>query len=94
MVIWGWRKLHSGELNDLYFSQNIIRGVQIKKSDMDLTCGYIQEKKYACKILMGKTEAKKLPRRSRHRWNINIKRDPKVRWKRVDWMHLPRKNKE
>jgi hypothetical protein len=76
VVIWGWRKLHSGELNDLYLSQNIIRGVQIKKSDMDLTRGYIQEKKYACKIFGGKPEAKKLPGRFRHKWN-NIKRDPK-----------------
>jgi hypothetical protein len=31
VIIWGCRKLHSGELNDLYFSQNIIRGVHIKK---------------------------------------------------------------
>lgn len=27
----GWRKLRREELNDLYFSQNIIRGFKLKK---------------------------------------------------------------
>jgi hypothetical protein len=33
--------------------------------------------KYAHEFLVGKPEAKKLPGRPRHRWNINIKRNPK-----------------
>jgi hypothetical protein len=35
--------------------------------------------KYKYKFLVGKTEAKKLSGRPSHRWNINIKRDPKCK---------------
>jgi hypothetical protein len=72
VVIWGWRKLHSEDLNDLYFSQNYYSEVQVKKDDMDDTCGYIEEEKNAYKFLVGKSEANKLPGRPRHRLNINI----------------------
>jgi hypothetical protein len=27
-----WKRLHNEELNDLYFSQNIVRGDQIEKN--------------------------------------------------------------
>jgi len=31
LVIWGCRKLHSEELNEVYFSQNNIRGYKLRK---------------------------------------------------------------
>ena len=34
-----WRKLHSEELNDLYYLPNILRVVKIEKNVMGGTCG-------------------------------------------------------
>jgi hypothetical protein len=40
-------------------------------------------------ILVGKLEGKRPLRRSRHRWEDNIRMDLKeIRWEGVDWMHL------
>jgi hypothetical protein len=41
------------------------------------------------KILIGKSERKRLLRRRRHRWEDNIRTDRKERgWKGVKWIHL------
>jgi hypothetical protein len=33
-----WRKLHSGELSDLYSSPNIIRMIKSKRKEMGVVC--------------------------------------------------------
>jgi len=34
-----WRRLHNEELNDLYFSPNIVRVIKIGKNEMGWACG-------------------------------------------------------
>ena len=34
-----WRRLHNGELNNLYSSPNIVRVIKFKKNEMGWTCG-------------------------------------------------------
>jgi hypothetical protein len=43
----------------------------------------------ACKVKVGKREGKKPPRRTRCRWEDNIRMDLReIRWEVVDWMHV------
>jgi hypothetical protein len=47
------------------------------------------EMRYAFKILVGTSERNRTLRRPRHRWEDNIRLDPReVGWEVVDWMHL------
>ena len=48
------------------------------------------KKRSAYKVLVKKTEGKRLLVRSRHRWEHNIKGDLKLdrRVENVDWVHL------
>jgi hypothetical protein len=54
-----WRKLHNGELRDLYSSPSIIR---ITKSRRMRWAGYVEhmgEKRNAYRLLVGKSEGKR-----------------------------------
>jgi hypothetical protein len=42
----------------------------------------------ACKILVGKPEGKRLLRRPRHRWEVNIRMDLQETGWEVDWIQL------
>jgi hypothetical protein len=47
------------------------------------------EKRNACRILVGKTEGKRLLGRPRRRWMDNIKMDLReIGWNGVDWMDM------
>jgi hypothetical protein len=47
------------------------------------------EKINAYNILIGKPEGKTLPRKSRRRWEANIRMDLRaLGWEFMDWMHL------
>jgi hypothetical protein len=58
-VIAGWRKLHSEELHNLYFSLNIVR--MIKEDEIGGACSAYVELRNVYKILSGKPEG-------RHHW--------------------------
>jgi hypothetical protein len=67
------RKLHNEELHNLYSSSNIIRMI---KSRRMRGAGYVARmgaKRNACRILVGKPEAKRPLGRPRHRWVDIIK---------------------
>jgi hypothetical protein len=69
------RKLHSEELNDLYFSRNVIRVV--KSRIMRLT-GHVArtgDRRVAYKVLVVKPEGKGSIRRPRNRWEYNMEMD-------------------
>jgi hypothetical protein len=82
----GWRKLHNEELHNLHSSPSII---SIIKSSKMRWLGYVtrmEEKKNACRILVGKPEGKRPLRRQRRRWVDNIKMDLIVIvWDGMDW---------
>jgi hypothetical protein len=70
-----WRKLHIEELNDLYFSFNIIR---MKKSRRMRWAGHVEhvgERRGVYRALVGKPEVKRPLGSPRRRWEDNIKMD-------------------
>jgi hypothetical protein len=84
-----WRKLHSGELHNLYASPDIIR--QIKSRTMSGT-GYVAcmgEARNVCGVLVGKPKLKRPLERPRHSWEDGIKMDHReIGWGGVEWIHL------
>jgi hypothetical protein len=70
-----WRKLHSGELHNLYSSPDITR--QIKSRIMRWT-GHVArmgEGRNVCRVLVGKPKGKRPLGRPMHRWQDGIKVD-------------------
>jgi len=70
-----WRKLHNGELNNLYSSPNI---VQVIKSRRMIWAGHVAqmgERRGMYRVLVGKPEGKGPLGRPRHRWEDNIRMD-------------------
>jgi len=53
-----WRKLHNGELNDLYCSPNIIRVIKSRRMRL---AGHVENmgaRRCVCRVLVGKPEGK------------------------------------
>jgi hypothetical protein len=83
-----WRKLHNGELNDLYCSTNIDRVI---KSRMRWV-GHVArmaERGGVYRVSVGKPEGKRPSVRTRRRWEDNIKMDLQdVGCEGTDWFNL------
>jgi hypothetical protein len=71
-VTGGWRKLHNEELRNLCSSPSIIR---IIKSRTMRWVGHLarRDKRTAYRLLLGKPEGKRLPRRPKRRCEDNTK---------------------
>jgi hypothetical protein len=69
-----WRKLHNGELNDLYSSPNIVRVVKSKRMRWAGHVARMGEEKGVHRVFVGKPEGKRLLGRPRCRWEDNMKR--------------------
>jgi hypothetical protein len=70
-----WRKLHNEELHDFYSSPSMLR---IMKSRRMRWAGHVtrmEEKRNACRLLVGKPEEKRPLGRQKCRWVDNIKMD-------------------
>jgi hypothetical protein len=88
-VTGGWRKLHNEELRDLYCSQSIIRIIKSRQMRWEGRVARIEEKRIAHRLLVRKTEGKRLLGRPRRRWVDNISMDlGEVGWGGVDWICL------
>jgi hypothetical protein len=72
-VTGGWRKLHNEELHNLYSSPSIIRVIKSRRMRWAGHVARMGEKKYAYRILVGKSEGKRPLGRSGCRWVDNIK---------------------
>jgi hypothetical protein len=74
-VIGGWRKLHNGELHNLYCSLSIIRIIKSRRMRWAVHVARMGEKRNAYRILVGNPEGKRPLGRPRRRWEDNIKMD-------------------
>jgi hypothetical protein len=74
-VTGGWRKLHNGELHDLYSSPSIIRIIRSRRMRWTGHVARMGEKRKVCRLLVGKSEGKIALGRPRCRWVDNIKMD-------------------
>jgi hypothetical protein len=67
-----WRKLHSGDLHNLYSSPNIIRQVKSRMGWVRHVARMGEERK-VYRVLVGKLKGKRPLRRPRQRWVDGIK---------------------
>ena len=70
-----WRKLHNEELNDLYSSPHFVRVIRSRRMRRAGHVARMGEKEGAYRVLVWKPEGKRPLRRSRRRWENNIRMD-------------------
>ena len=70
-----WGKLHNEELNDLYFSPNIVWVVKSKRMRWAGHVARMRERRRVYRILVGNPDGKRPLGRRRRRWENNIKTD-------------------
>jgi len=86
-----WRKLHNEELNDFYFSPNIVRVIKSKGMRRAGHVARMGERRGVYRVLVGKPEGKRPLRRPRHRRYDNIKMDlQEVGCGGMDWIEQAR----
>jgi hypothetical protein len=62
-----WRKLHNEDLNDLYYSPNIVSVVKSRRMRWAGHVACMVERRGIYRVLVGKLEGKRPHGRSRHR---------------------------
>jgi len=84
-----WRRLHNQELNDLYFSPNIVRVIKSRIMRWAGNVARMGEERGVYRFLVGKLEGKRPLERPRRRWVDNIRMDlQEVGYGYVDWIGL------
>jgi hypothetical protein len=67
------RKLYNEEINDLYFSPNIVRAIQSRRMRWEGHVVRMGEKRGVYRALVGKPEGKRSLGRPTRIWEVNIK---------------------
>ena len=70
-----WRKLYNEELNDLYFSPNIVQVTKLRRMRWLGHVACMGERRGTYRVLMGKLEGRRPLGRPRHRWQDIFKMD-------------------
>jgi hypothetical protein len=70
-----WRKLHNGELHNLYSSPDIIRQIKSRRMRWVGHVACMGEGRNVYRVLVGKPEGKRALGRPRRRWEEGIKMD-------------------
>jgi hypothetical protein len=84
-----WRKLHNGELHNLYSSPDIIRQIKLRRMKWAGHVERMGERTNLYRVLMGKPEGKRPLERPRHRWEDGIKMDlRRLIGRDLEWIHL------
>jgi hypothetical protein len=84
-----WRKLHNEEVRNLYSSPDIIRQVKARRMRWAGHVARMGEERKVYKVLVGKSEGKRLLERPRRRWEDGIRMDlRKTGLGVVDWIGL------
>jgi hypothetical protein len=85
----GWRKPYIQELHNLYFSSNVVRVIKSRRMRWAGHVARMGEIKNARRILVGKSEGKRLLRRPRRRREDNIRTYLRDKgFEGVDWTYL------
>jgi hypothetical protein len=63
-----WRKLHNGELNDLYCSHSIVREMKLRRIRCAGHVARMGERSGVYRVLVGKPDGKRPLGRPRRRW--------------------------
>jgi hypothetical protein len=74
-VTGGWRKLHNGELRELYSSPSFIRIMKARKMKWVEHIARMGENRNEYRLLVGKPEGRRPLGRPRRRWLDNIRMD-------------------
>jgi hypothetical protein len=83
------RKLHNEELKDLYCSPNIVLVIKSRTLRWAGNVAHMGNRRGVYRVLVGKPEGKRPLRRTKHRWEDNIKIDlQKVGCGSMDWIEL------
>jgi hypothetical protein len=79
-----WRKLHNGELHNLYLTPDIIRQIKSRRMRWAGHLACMREGRNVYRVLVGKRPLG----RPRHRWGNWIKMDlSEIGWWGVEWIH-------
>jgi len=70
-----WRRLHNAELNDLYSSPNIVRVIKSRRMSWAGHVARMGEEKGVYRVLLGKSERRRLLGRPKRRRADNIRMD-------------------
>ena len=85
-----WRRLHNEELNNLYFSPNIVWVIKSRRMRWAGHVARMGGARGLYRVLVGKPEGKRPLGRPRRRWVVNIRMDlQEVGCGYVDWIGLP-----
>jgi hypothetical protein len=87
-----WRKLHSGELHNLYSSPGIIRQIKSRRMRWAGHVARMGEGRNLYRVLVGKPEGKRPLGRPRRRWEDGIKMDLREIgwgvWSGFSWLRI------
>jgi hypothetical protein len=83
------RKLHSGELHNLYSSPDIIRQIKARRMRWAGHVASMGEGRNVYRVLMGKPEGKRPLERLRRKWEDGIRIDLReTGWGGLEWIQL------
>jgi hypothetical protein len=81
--------LHNEKLHNLYSSPNIIRQIKSRRMRWVGHVACMGEEGEVYKVLVGKSEGKRLLRRPRRRWEDGFRMDlGEIAWGCVEWIQL------
>jgi hypothetical protein len=87
-----WRKLHSGELHNLYSSPDIIRQMKSRRMRWAGHVARMGEGRNVYRVLVGKPEGKRPLGRPRRRWEegikINLREIGRGVWGGFTWLRI------
>ena len=83
-----WRKQHNEELHELYSSTNVTKVTRLTRMRWAVHAARVEDKNI-CRLLVGKSEGKRIFEIPRGRWEDNIEiRLEGIRWEGVERINL------